>query len=280
MFRVFAIAIAGLLIIAGALPPPPQELQAQESAEAAIDRISNEAASLQEQKPATAPEVAGDTFRDPSWTKAVYQVRVLGDGGVQSGGTAVAVRKDALHTAKHIGEGLRRPRYEINVAGTWRPAVASPFPGKDLAVLTVSGVTLDYVPVRVPVYGERISVYGLKTRSFSQGLYLGDREPSAGLGMVALDPDAVTVDQGDSGGGIFGDDGALLGTINGYLIHSRPVTTMTPIVSGSTTPPVSSALSATKVQSVPPAGQSCPGGVCPAPQVQFSSPRRGFFRLR
>lgn len=246
MSRVFALIVAApLIIFAGALPPPPQQVQARESTSDILDRLADQAKEL----PA-APEVADPTFR-----KAVYPVRVTGDGGVETGGTAVAVRKDALHTAAHISERISRPRWEVFCSGSWRPAFSSPVTGKDLTVLTVSGVTLDTVPVRVPVYGERITVYGLKTKSFAQGMYLGDREPALGLGLVGLDADAKTVDQGDSGGGIFGDDGALLGTISGYLIHSRPVTTMTPIVSDADAKAIAARIP-------PPARVTCSGGTC------------------
>jgi hypothetical protein len=262
MFRVLLTIVALLLILAGALPPPPSE--AQEKRSPTLDRLSESVVRLErsvgiDRDAATAPEVADQTFRDPSWTKAVYEVRVIGDGGVTAGGTAVAVRRDALHTAKHLGEGLSRPRYEVRIDSAWRPAIPSPVSRKDLAVLTVPGVTLDYVPVRVPVYGERVSVYGLKTKSFSQGMYIGDHNPEIGSGRVALDADAVPTEQGDSGGGIFGDDGTLLGTISGRMSHEHLVASMVPIVSDASV----AADKAVAARTQPSARAPCVGGFCP-----------------
>lgn len=214
---------------------------------------------------------------EPGWIRGVYGVRVLRGDGTNYGGTGVAVRGNVVHTASHLADGVRSPKWEVQVGDRWIPAVPNPDGSKDFATLAVNGVTLDPVQVRCPEYGERVTVYGLKTRSLAQGVYIGEFNP--GDGKVALDPGELAVENGDSGGGIFGDDGALLGTITGRLTNSSRVTSLTPIESASRTKAVSSGAA----QHV---SAECPGGVCTQRQPQTfqqyfqPQPSRGFFGRR
>ena len=272
MSRVFLSLAALVLIVCALAQSDPAAADPDVPINITIDRLANDAERLHQaqQQTATVPEVTPVVETFPSWTKAVFEVRAKGDGGVEANGTAVAVRGDALHTVKHISDGLSRPRYEVKVGGEWRPAVASPVGRKDLSVLTVSGASFTPVPVRVPKYGERVTVYGLRTKSFSQGMYIGDDNPSAGSGCVALDPDSVTVDNGDSGGGIFGDDGSLLGTLTGRRVFESSLTTMVPIVSD----PPATAVAALSGGVAPPSPRwawqtVCNGGTCSRQWVQI-----------
>lgn len=207
---------------------------------------------------------------DPEWVKSVYPVRmaygVIGQqGSMTFDGCGVAVGPDKIHTAAHLTHQMPAgSRAEVLVDGEWKRATWSPVPGKDFAVVTLVGVTLKSVPVRVPTYGERVTVYGLKTKSFAQGTYVGATDIKAGFGLVPLDACETPVHNGDSGGGVFGDDGCLLGTIRGLQPDSKLITTMTPIVADA--PKASPAAPTVSASAPARAVQSCPGGVCPVPK--------------
>lgn len=219
---------------------------------------------------------------DPEWVKSVYPVRmaygVIGQqGSMTFDGCGVAVGPDKIHTAAHLTHQMPAgSRAEVLVDGEWKRANWSPVAGKDFAVAIVPGANLKPVPVRVPAYGERVTVYGLKTKSFAQGTYVGATDIKAGFALVPLDACETPIENGDSGGGVFGDDGCLLGTIRGLQPDSKLITTMTPIVADApkaapAAPTVSAAAPARAVQ-------SCPGGVCPAPQS--NGQMRTFFPRR
>ncbi|AMV18246.1 trypsin-like peptidase domain-containing protein [Planctomyces sp. SH-PL14] len=201
------------------------------------------------------PAAADPPKIDPEWVKSVYPVRmaygVIGQqGSMTFDGCGVAVGPDKIHTAAHLTHQMPAgSRAEVLVDGEWKRANWSPVAGKDFSVAIVPGANLKPVPVRVPVYGERVTVYGLKTKSFAQGTYIGATDIKAGFGLVPLDACETPVHNGDSGGGVFGDDGCLLGTIRGLQPDSKLITTMTPIVADA------------------PKATPCPGGVCPAPQA-------------
>lgn len=227
----------------------------------------------------------------PSFVESIYPVRVKGTStdpqtyGAQaeSHGSAVAVAVDKLRTAKHLLDRITNYTIEIQVGESWVSAKASLVAKKDLLVLRTEKTELKFVPVRVPTYGERVTVYGLKTKSLAQGQYVGAINAEVGNGLVPLEIDQTKVEQGDSGGGIFGDDGALLGTISGYMQDSPQITSMVPIVVDPPAPgPFAAAPAPKAAQPPPPAAQSsnCPGGVCRPQQAQnwtysFPSGRQG-----
>ena len=224
----------------------------------------------------------------PEWVRSVYKVRVVGGRGITHSGTGVAVREQLIHTCSHFLHELPLPhRWEVEVDGEWRPAVARAVSGKDLAAVAVEGVTLSPVKIRAPEYGECCTVYGLKTKSSARGVYIGDQDPAKGQGHVALDPGEMTTEPGDSGGGVFADsDGAMLGTLTGHEIPVTQIVAMTPIESASK--PVAKAVATRATQQVA-APMNCPGGVCvqnPPPTTQqvrqYFQPQqsRGFFGRR
>lgn len=224
----------------------------------------------------------------PSWVKSVYRVKASGSNGIFATGSGVAVGVGKLHTVDHFRRSVPGVlRWEIEVDGRWHPAVAVSVSGKDLAVLTVTGVELNPVPVRVPRYGERVTVYGMQTKSFAQGVYIGEQSDSGRTAQVALDDGSVTVISGDSGGGIFSDEGELLGTIGGANLPEQRVTWFTPIVadkpavaalSGGSPPPApanASVPAGTQFVSAP-AAVSCANGVCTQqPSGRWVKTRRG-----
>ena len=281
MSRVFLILAALVLIVCALAQSDPAAADPDIPISVTIDRLADDAERLHQaqQQTSTVPEVTPVVETFPSWTKAVYQVRfvanrIIPDGRTisETGGTAVAVGPNKLHTAGHNADGIiggYRP--EVMVGGKWIAATFSKVATKDLAVLTVAGVTLDHVPVRVPEYGERVTIYGLKTKSFAQGTYRGDEaiKKGGGQGLVPLEVDQVHVENGDSGGGVFGDDGCLLGTITGCM-DVQMVTKMVPIVSD----PPAKAVAALSGGITPPPPQwgwqtICIGGTCSRQWVQI-----------
>lgn len=253
------IVLVGLLALIGLLVFPGQ---------APVSEVKAE-------QPVTAPQVVPDLatiISEPAYVGSVYRVRLTAPSGIANG-SAVAVRSNVLHTAKHLADGLNGFRAEVEIDGQWRQATWNPAQG-DVATLAVNGEPLNPVEVKIPTYGQRVTVYGLRTKSSAVGTYIG-------AGMVALDACEPHVDSGDSGGGVFSESGDLLGTISGYMTASNQVTLMTPIEKRAEpnkaptpveTPKAPIAISAPKLQS------GCPGGVCPVPQArqQYIVPRRGW----
>jgi hypothetical protein len=248
---------------------------------------------LQANAEGASPGVAASSSPQVS---AIHAVRVIGRSSdprsygqrAEAGGTAVAVKADKLHTASHLTARLM-PGWtiEVEVDGKWVAATYAGVPGKDLAVLTIPNGSLQGVPVREPIYGERLTVYGLKTKSFSQGTYAGDMNKAIGSGHVPLDVGQAPALEGDSGGGVFGDDGALVGTISGSPVDSPMVVTMVPIVSS----PPAAAAAPKRTSSVyvsadlAPSSGNCVNGVCSAPPQQMYQPtfgkqRRGGFGFK
>jgi len=203
---------------------------------------------------------------DPVWAKAVYKVRVMGTNGrgqtADGAGSGVGVTTRKLHTAKHLRQGLFNYHPEVLVGEEWKRGRWTESAEKDLAVIEVD-FDIDYVPVRVPKYGEHVTVYGLKTKSFAQGRYAGDFNPTLGSGYAPLDACEMPTELGDSGGGVFGDDGYLLGTISGSPLSAPLVVSFVPIVEGK--PLAAAAPAATPT---PALQGNCANGMCPAPTYQ------------
>lgn len=260
-------------------PPPPPIAKVEKTAVVDVKEIQQAVEKIVKQ--ADEPELA------PEWVQSVYEVRVTGTSTdpatwgrrATGGGTAVAVGPAKLHTAKHLTERLNGYVVEVQVNGEWRQATFSGVPGKDLAVLTLAGTAaLPAVKVRPPEYGERVTVYGLATKSFAQGTYTGDHNPAIGDGLIPLDKGQTAVEQGDSGGGAFGDDGCLLGTITGRRQEVHEVTAIVPIVADAhKAPAVQAAETGGAARTPPPARavQSCPGGVCQQQFTPQTGKRRG-----
>lgn len=161
-----------------------------------------------------APEAIG-----PAWKSAVFRVRQQ-NGRQQSGGTAVSLGSGLLVTAAHVVDGRGTP--EVEVDGSWFPAGVSRVANEDVAYLTISKTDMPAVATRHPEYGETGFAYGRRTETVMQGMVSDDD-------AIALDKDVAGVDQGDSGGGVFGDDGKLLGTIRSHRQGNRRVVMFTPL---------------------------------------------------
>lgn len=202
-----------------------------------------------------------ENYESPSgvfeWQAAVFPVRQR-YGNVISQGTAVSLGDGLLVSAAHIFESNTTPEVEVN--GQWVPAGLSRIRGQDVAYLTIRDTSLPRVEVRKPQYGEQAYAFGLRTRKAMCGMIADDD-------ALALFPEEGGVNQGDSGGGVFGEDGKLLGTIRSHRAGNQRVVQFTTL-----NPPVPYAkkqqqpYAASEEPPKPPvASQPCPGGVCPAP---------------
>lgn len=145
---------------------------------------------------------------------------------VSSGGSAVAVGGGRYVTASHIVEGLRNYKVEVDIDGTWTRGRIATVDDRDAAVVTCGDEAGDaHIRLGEPQYGQRVTVVGLKSGIPQRGTVSDTR-------TVSLDVDSAGIQQGDSGGGIFADDGALIGIISArnpseprvvYFTHAEAV---------------------------------------------------------
>ena len=175
--------------------------------------------------------VSGSTFA--AEFPRIVAVRVSGqerrgDETVQvtSGGSAVSVGGGRFVTASHIVEGMRNYKVEVDIDGTWTRGRIATVDDRDAAVVTCGDEAGDaHVRLGEPQYGQRVTVVGLKSGVPQRGTVSDTR-------TVSLDVDSAGIQQGDSGGGIFADDGALIGIISArnpneprvvYFTHAEAV---------------------------------------------------------
>lgn len=223
------------------------------------------------ESPAEAPPI------EP-WKDCVFRVRQK-DGRGTAGGTAVSLGDGLLVTAAHVLQANTQP--EVNVNGKWVPAGFNRVQGQDVAYLTINDTSLPGVPVRQPVAGECVTIYGMTTRLPWQGELTGNVS-TKGMWQVKLNTELEGTESGDSGAGVFGEDGALLLI---HALHSSSGDTWgTPL-----NPPAPYATSqqpasnpTTRAPVIPPATPSnsvaqspvCSGGTC---SMSASRPKR--FRI-
>jgi S1-C subfamily serine protease len=145
---------------------------------------------------------------------------------VSSGGSAVSIGGGRYVTASHLVEGLQRYAVELEIGGVWKHGRMSTVEGRDAAVITCDDDGgIPTVELGTPQYGERVTVIGLKSGVPQRGTISDTR-------TVSLDVECAGIEQGDSGGGVFADDGALVGIISArnpdeprvvYFTHARAV---------------------------------------------------------
>jgi hypothetical protein len=145
---------------------------------------------------------------------------------VSSGGSAVSVGGGRYVTASHIVEGMRNYKVEVDIDGTWTRGRIATVDDRDAAVVTCDDEAGDaHIRLGEPQYGQRVTVVGLKSGIPQRGTVSDTR-------TVSLDVDSSGIQQGDSGGGIFADDGALIGIISArnpneprvvYFTHAEAV---------------------------------------------------------
>ena len=192
-------------------------------------------------------------------TTFVHPIRMRASNGRSAEGGAVSVGGGVLQTVSHLRDMMPGATCEVLVNGTWRSAtfrVVDGTPAGDVATAKIA-TDLPSVRRRPPRYMERVVVYGLKTGYLQCGVVSGPRE-------ISLDANEKGTLNGDSGGGVFSEDGEFVGTIQGgdaaeprvvkfrpnnFDINAAPVATKTPTKSAS------AAASSTP-------GMVCENGVC------------------
>lgn len=195
-------------------------------------------------------------------------------------GSCVSVGKGRFASAAHIVERLK-PGYEVDVqiGEVWHPAHFWVSAFHDFAFAQTDQYDTPSVEMRQPKYGERVTLYGLTTCEPQGGIYY--------FGTIGMDENSKGVDFGDSGGGVFGEDGALVGIVTGFVgtDHRDVIPTAVPKVIPEMKPPARKAetpkAAAPIVAKPQPLPQPfCPGGVCPRPMQYQPQQRRGWFRGR
>lgn len=158
----------------------------------------------------------------PAWMKNIFAVQVHGldtktGHQVIADGTGVSFEPEWIITCNHLLHDLRNCRAEVQVDGEWKSAYINRIPGandqsRDWLYLYVEGENFPSIEFREPQYMEPVTVYGLKTGSPRYGIVSASDVASLEIGSVGIQ-------QGDSGGGVFGNDGCYLGTLRGCQEH-------------------------------------------------------------
>lgn len=186
--------------------------------------------------------------------------------------SAVSVGGGELITTKHLLDSLHgKIEIDIEIDGAWlNNAPYSVAPDRD-ALRIKTDRDLPSAEVRKPVYREEVVAYGLTSCRSLGGLYCGILSTGRPESFVSLDPGEEGVDPGDSGGGVFGQDGKLIGLIQGYGAERKNVATVLVADMANYVPPVAAAQK--------PPGVVCKNGQCfrnsPSGMVyRFPDPRR------
>lgn len=141
--------------------------------------------------------------------------------------TAISVGEGRFLTAGHLVENLHGGiEIDIQVDGRWKNNVPFQKAADRDALTIVTELDVPSVEVRAPEYRESVVAYGLTSCQPLSGLYCGILAAGRPESFVSLDPEEQGVDPGDSGGGVFGQDGKLIGLIQGYGAERKNVATV------------------------------------------------------
>lgn len=141
--------------------------------------------------------------------------------------TAISVGEGRFLTAGHLVENLHGGiEIDIQVDGRWKNNVPFQKAADRDALTIVTELDVPSVEVRAAEYRESVVAYGLTSCEPLSGLYCGILATGRPESFVSLDPEERGVDPGDSGGGVFGQDGKLIGLIQGYGAERKNVATV------------------------------------------------------
>lgn len=202
-------------------------------------------------------------------------------------GGCVSVGNGTLQTVAHIfyttSDGgltwVKKPNgatgdCEVSIDGKWKPARYRIFDNSDkgdVALVQVAG-DIPAAKRRQHRYMERVTIYGLKTGYLQCGVVSASRK-------ISLNENEKGTLNGDSGGGVFSEDGDFLGTIQGGDEDEKRVVTFRPnnfefsfASASAVKAPAPTAVATTTV---------CENGVCrQVPVVQQPAAQNGHWEQR
>lgn len=155
---------------------------------------------------------------------SVFTVQVFGraDRPPVASGSAVAIASDEVVTNRHVvAAGYT---YKVKQGDkSWKAIIAWIDPNHDLALLRVAGLHATPIPLRVSpsvAVGERVYAIGAPEGlelTMSEGIVSGLRNYEAGYVIQTTAP----VSPGSSGGGLFDQEGRLVGVTSFGLVEGE-----------------------------------------------------------
>lgn len=184
--------------------------------------------------------------------------------------TAVSIGGGRFVTAGHLTSNLGGTiEVDVEVDGKWvLNASQTQVAGKDALVLKIDQ-DVPGVTIRKPHHFESVTLYGLTTAKPLDGIFSGDSH-------LALKPSTPGITFGDSGGAVLGEDGQLVGIIQGFGKdgpRSVYMVSLEDIPEPVSSEPPKAAAPAPPVAKAP--VQSCPNGQCQRVQVPQRKGRWG-----
>ena len=169
----------------------------------------------------------------PDVRQYTFPVRVRGYDSkreaVYSYGTSVSIGGGQFATCKHLTEGMVSYQVDIEITDDdWRTGQTRFVGDYDLAVVTIGDVDMPAAESRDPEYMEPVVVFGLKSNVEHEGI-VSETDDGSQSGQASLVIESTGVTQGDSGCGVFGMDGSLIGIVRGHSPPDSRVVRYTPI---------------------------------------------------
>ncbi len=157
-----------------------------------------------------------------SVSPSVFVVHVRGVDGSEAGGSGVAVAPDEVLTNDHVAQSFTHRVWVESGDKRWRAVLCYADPSRDLAILKAPG--LKAVPARVasgarPQVGRTVFAVGAPAGlelTLSQGLVSGLRDIKE-LDDLKVIQTTAAISPGSSGGGLFDQEGRLVGVTTAYL---------------------------------------------------------------
>ena len=204
-------------------------------------------------------------------------------------GTGTFVGPSTIYTCSHIADNPTN-QCEVAINNRWVRATFTASPTGDFATVQLNQPQ-QFPPLStvVPKYGDKIYVYGMYSKKVMEGTLAYNN-------MVTLNPDEPGILQGDSGGGVFSEDGSYIGAINytrgGNLDPAQPEETRLIYFTAAPTQGYSSSgqingrsqirqgyTNTSPITPQVPVQQNCQNGICtPVQQYRGRNGRLFFFK--